>query len=74
MNFSLIWIFFSASRIIQLLVKEGQQVEIGTPLCIVESMKTEIVLRAGREGVVAKVFGNIGDFVPEGRVIVEFEE
>lgn len=64
----------TASRIVQIFVVSGQHITAGTPLIAVEAMKTEHVLRAPRDGVVARVIGSVGDLVKEGKVLVEFEE
>ncbi len=36
-------------------VKEGQAVKVGDPLCLVEAMKMENVLRAERDGTVKSI-------------------
>ena len=41
-------------------VKEGQEVKAGEPLCIVEAMKMENVLRAERDGTVKKILAKAG--------------
>lgn len=53
-------------RVISILVKEGQAVEAGTPLVILEAMKMEHTIRSPYSGVVESVFFSIGDFVEEG--------
>lgn len=65
--------FTPASRIVQIFVEPLQHVTAGTPLIAVESMKTEHVLRAPRDGIVKRVICELGDLVPEGKVLVEFE-
>ncbi|KAL8292633.1 hypothetical protein RQP46_001245 [Phenoliferia psychrophenolica] len=62
------------SRIVQIFVKEGDVVDAGTPLVMVEAMKTEHVLRAPKDGVVSRVIATVGELVPEGKVLVEFVE
>ncbi|GAA5864382.1 hypothetical protein JCM3774_002772 [Rhodotorula dairenensis] len=62
------------SKIVQVFVKEGQEVEEGAPLVAVEAMKTEHVLRAAKAGKVEKVTVKEGDLVPEGKVLVAFVE
>ncbi|KAI5480384.1 3-methylcrotonyl-CoA carboxylase alpha subunit [Pseudohyphozyma bogoriensis] len=61
------------SRIVQVYVKVGDKVDAGSPLVMVEAMKTEHVLRAPVDGVVSKVAAAEGELVPEGKVLVEFE-
>ncbi|ORY59908.1 carbamoyl-phosphate synthase L chain, ATP binding domain-domain-containing protein [Leucosporidium creatinivorum] len=62
------------SRIVQVFVEAGQTVTAGTPLVMVEAMKTEHVLRAPRDGVVDRVIATVGELVPEGKVLVKFVE
>ena len=53
-------------------VKVGQEVKAGEPLCIVEAMKMENVLRAERDAVVAKIHAKEGDSLAVDAVILEF--
>ncbi len=53
-------------------VKEGQEVRAGEPLCIVEAMKMENVLRAERDVIVKKVNAKEGDSLAVDAVIMEF--
>ena len=53
-------------------VKSGQEVKAGEPLCIVEAMKMENVLRAERDAVVAKIHAHEGDSLAVDAVIMEF--
>src|SRR4051812_8498812 len=57
----------------QLVVGEGQEVKAGEPLAIVEAMKMENVLRAGRDGRVAKLRAKSGDSLTVDQVILELE-
>jgi len=54
-------------------VAEGQEVKAGEPLVVVEAMKMENVLRAERDGKVAKVRAKPGDSLAVDQVILEFE-
>ena len=45
-------------------VEIGQEVQEGQPLCTVEAMKMENILRAERKGVVAKINSSVGDSLP----------
>ena len=56
-----------------LVVGEGQEVKAGEPLAIVEAMKMENVLRAERDGRIAKLCAQIGDSLSVDQVILEFE-
>ena len=54
-------------------VAEGDAVEEGQALCVVEAMKMENVLRAERRGTVAGVRASAGDSLAVDDVILEFE-
>jgi len=54
-------------------VKEGQAVEAGDPLCVVEAMKMENNLRAERNGTVKEIHAKAGDSLAVDAVIMEFE-
>jgi propionyl-CoA carboxylase alpha chain len=54
-------------------VGEGDKVEAGQPLAVVEAMKMENILRAEKAGVVAKVDARPGDSLAVDAVILEFE-
>ncbi|WP_404402672.1 acetyl-CoA carboxylase biotin carboxylase subunit [Pelagibacterium halotolerans] len=60
-------------QVIRLDVAEGDIVEDGQPLAIVEAMKMENVLRAERRAKVAKVNAVAGDVLAVDAVIMEFE-
>lgn len=62
------------SVVVEVKVQPGQTVEKGDAVVVLESMKTETVLRARRKGVVVSVGCAKGEMVPEGRVLVDFEE
>jgi propionyl-CoA carboxylase alpha chain len=55
-----------------ILVKAGQEVKTGEPLCIVEAMKMENVLRAERDATVARIMAKEGDSLAVDAVILEF--
>jgi len=55
-----------------LLVDEGQEVKVGEPLVMVEAMKMENVLRAERDGTIAKIVAKEGDSLAVDAVILEF--
>ena len=58
--------------VVSLNVTEGQEVAAGDPLCVVEAMKMENVLKAERDGKVAKVLIKPGDSLSVDAVILEF--
>jgi propionyl-CoA carboxylase alpha chain len=54
-------------------VGEGDRVEAGQPLAVVEAMKMENILRAEKAGTVARVAAKPGDSLAVDAVILEFE-
>lgn len=61
------------SLIVELRVKVGDRVEKGQAVVVIESMKTETVLRADTVGVVRAVGCKAGEMVEEGRELVDIE-
>jgi propionyl-CoA carboxylase alpha chain len=59
--------------IVRIDVAEGDEVFDGQPLCMVEAMKMENVLRAERRARVARVLAKPGDSLAVDDVIMEFE-
>jgi biotin carboxyl carrier protein len=57
-------------KVVKVLVKEGDEVAVGTPLVVVEAMKMENELLAERAGVVSKVFVKTGDAVEGGARLI----
>jgi propionyl-CoA carboxylase alpha chain len=55
-----------------LTVEEGQEVKAGEALAVVEAMKMENVLRAERDGTIAKLRAKPGDSLAVDQVILEF--
>jgi propionyl-CoA carboxylase alpha chain len=53
---------------------EGEEVQEGQPLAIIEAMKMENVLRAERAGKVAKIPVEVGASLAVDAVIMEFEK
>jgi 3-methylcrotonyl-CoA carboxylase alpha subunit len=58
------------ARVLEVKVKEGDEVKEGQVVCVLESMKMEINVRAGRDGVVGKVGAEKGMVVEEGQILV----
>jgi propionyl-CoA carboxylase alpha chain len=58
--------------LVSVAVREGQDIKAGEVLAVVEAMKMENTLRAGRDGVVAKVHAKPGDSLAVDQKIVEF--
>lgn len=61
-------------QIVRLDVAEGDVVEAGQPLAIVEAMKMENVLRAEKKAKVSKLCADVGSVLAVDAVIMEFEE
>ncbi len=55
-----------------IVVREGQEVKVGEPLCIVEAMKMENVLLAERDATVKTILAKEGDSLAVDAVIMEF--
>jgi 3-methylcrotonyl-CoA carboxylase alpha subunit len=60
-------------KIIDLKVKAGDTVSRGQPLLVLEAMKMEHTLAAPADGTVKSVRYGVGEQVPEGAELVEFE-
>ncbi|HEX2653804.1 MAG TPA: acetyl/propionyl/methylcrotonyl-CoA carboxylase subunit alpha [Xanthobacteraceae bacterium] len=58
--------------VVSIAVAAGQEVKAGETLAVVEAMKMENVLRAERDGVVARVIAKPGDSLAVDAVILEF--
>ena len=53
-------------------VSEGQSLESGAELCVVEAMKMENILRASRPVKIAHLRARPGDILTVGQVILEY--
>lgn len=58
-------------KVVQVLVREGDRVEAGQRLVVVESMKMEFVVRARSAGVVRRICVTPGAQVDAGALVVE---
>lgn len=58
-------------KIVRVLVEPGQQVEEGSPVCVLEAMKMENELRARQGGTVRAVHVSVGDDVEKDQVLIE---
>jgi propionyl-CoA carboxylase alpha chain len=59
--------------LVRLDVAEGERVEAGQALAVVEAMKMENILRAGKSGVVKTIGAQAGDSLTVDQVILELE-
>ncbi len=57
--------------LVKLMAAEGDRVEIGQVLAILEAMKMEHQLRAPRAGTVERVFGTPGAIVDAGAIVIQ---
>ncbi len=62
------------SVVVDVRVQVGDEVKKGQAIVILESMKTETVLRAEKEGRVKSIACSKGEMVEEGRELVVFED
>jgi biotin carboxyl carrier protein len=60
-------------KVLQVLVKEGDVVEEGQPLVVLEAMKMENVIKADAYGTVSVVQAAEGQAVEKGALLVGFE-
>lgn len=59
-------------KVLDVLVRPGQEVSAGATLAILEAMKMELRVTAPSAGIVAAVFVQPGDVVDQGQRLVEF--
>ncbi|PHR94065.1 MAG: acetyl/propionyl-CoA carboxylase subunit alpha [Robiginitomaculum sp.] len=59
--------------IVSILVKEGDEVQDGQALAVVEAMKMENTLRAEKKAIIAKINAGAGDNLAVDEIIMEFE-
>jgi len=62
------------SLVVEVRVKVGDKVEKGQAIVVLESMKTETVLRTDVAGVVKTIGCLKGEMVEEGKELVDIEE
>jgi biotin carboxyl carrier protein len=60
-------------KVTRVMVAEGQEVQKGQAVCVLEAMKMENELRAERDGLVGAVHVKPGDDVERDQVLVEIE-
>ena len=62
-----------SGTIVSVAIIVGDQVVTGDPICVLEAMKMQQVLKADWSGVVKAVYVVVGQQVREGHTIVELE-
>jgi acetyl-CoA carboxylase biotin carboxyl carrier protein len=60
-----------AGTVLEIKVKEGDAVQKGQEVAVLESMKMEVPLHSDSAGKVTKVFKAVGDFLNEGEALIE---
>ena len=60
-------------RVLKIMVKPGDQINIGDSLLSLEAMKMENILKSDGEGIVKEIFINEEQVVEKGEVLIEFE-
>ncbi len=60
-------------KILEILIEEGQKVEMGQPVLILEAMKMENELKAPIEGTVGSLIVKQGDNVEKNQILLEIE-
>lgn len=61
-------------KIIKIMVKEGQQIQPGADLLVIESMKMEHVIKAGFSSKIQKINVKSGDLISPDMVLINFYE
>lgn len=59
-------------KLIKMDLKEGDEVEAGAVLVVLESMKMEHMIRAAASGRIVKIHKSAGEFVSAGDLLIEF--
>ena len=60
--------------VIQVLIENGETVEKGQALMIIEAMKMEHTISAPQSGTVKRIYFAAGEQVSEGEQLLDFEE
>ncbi len=58
-------------KILKIFIKEGQSVEPGTPILVMEAMKMEHTIKASKKGLIEKIHFKEGDQVSGGVELVK---
>ncbi len=57
----------------ELFIQEGDKVQIGTPLLVLESMKMGNLIKSNTEGIVKHIFVEKGKHISKGTLMIELE-
>ena len=61
-------------KVVKIQVSEGQQVNVGETLIIIEAMKMENEVKSAINGIVKKIYIKAGDAVEQGILMLEIEK
>jgi biotin carboxyl carrier protein len=64
---------FIPGTILEILVREGQKVQKGDELLILDAMKMQNKLKCPSDGIIKKIAVNKGEKVSKGSVLIELE-
>lgn len=62
-----------AGTVLDVLVAEGDQIEIGQDVVCLESMKMQMFISSEDDGIVKEIKVSTGDFVNEGDILIVLE-
>ena len=62
------------STVVKIAVKQGDKVIEGDQILVLEAMKMEQSISAARDGVIKAVKVSVGETIPSGTVMIEFED
>ena len=62
-----------SGQIIDIRVKEGDEVAVGQEIMVLSAMKMENVISSERQGRVSKILVSVSDNVSSGQALIEFE-
>ncbi|WP_442599396.1 acetyl-CoA carboxylase biotin carboxyl carrier protein subunit [Neobacillus sp. D3-1R] len=62
-----------AGTVFNILISQGEEIQLGQQVLVLESMKMEIPVESQFSGKVVELKVNIGDFVNEGDVLLVLE-
>ncbi|PTX51255.1 acetyl-CoA carboxylase biotin carboxyl carrier protein [Melghirimyces profundicolus] len=63
-----------AGTVLQVMVSEGDRVESGQDVVLLESMKMEVPVQAEEGGTVSAVKVEVGSFVSDGDILIELDD
>jgi len=61
-------------RVVEVFVKEGQEIDKGELICLMEAMKMRHEIRSNKKGTIKTILYQCGDFVESDQLLVEIED